>query len=183
MDAYMNFTYMDIYYAANDREGYRQWVNRTLQMQDRLPPLFEPMIEMELARLAIWDDEFDVAIAHLDRASGLLDQSLIQVFQNNLGMSSVHVTLADLYLKASAIDDARERIEGILKVFPANGHAKLVSARIYLAQGNEEAGREALVEALEIWSGADTDFIYGVEARSLMKGLELAPLADDARVL
>ena len=112
-----------------------------------------------------------LAMTHLDRASELLDQSFIQVFRDNLSMSSLHVMLAELYLEARAIDESRERLEALLKVFPANGHAKLVSAKVYAAQGNEEAGREALVEALEIWSDADADFIYGVESKSLMNRL------------
>jgi len=171
IDAYMNFTYLAIYDAANDREAYREWVNRTLQVQDQLPPIFSPLIEMQLARLAVWDGEFDVAIQHLDHASELLGQSLIQVFQDNLSTSSLHVSLAELYLEANAVDAARERLEGILKVFPANAYAKLVSAKVHLAQGKEEAGRELLVDALEIWSDADADYIHGVESRSLMNRL------------
>ena len=171
IDAYMNFAYTSIYDAADDREAYREWVNRTLQVQDQLPPLMQPFIEMELARVAIWDEEFDVAIPHLDRASEQLGQSMLQLFQADLSMSSLHVMLAELYLEAKAFDDSRQRLEGILKVFPANGHAKLVSAKVHAAQGDDEAGREALVEALEIWSDADADFIYGVESRSLMNRL------------
>ena len=171
IDAYMNFTYTGIYDAANDREGYREWVSRTLQVQDQLPPFFQPFIEMQQARLAIWDKDFDVAMPHLDRASELLGQSFIQVFRDNLSTSSLHVMLAELYLEARAIDESREHLEALLKVFPANGHAKLVSAKVYAAQGNEEAGREALVEALEIWSDADADYIHGVESRSLMDRL------------
>ena len=171
IDAYMNFNYTSIYDAANDREAYRDWVNRTLQVQDQLPPFFQPFIEMRLGRLAIWDEEFDVAMPHLDRASELLGQSLIQVFQSNLNSSTIHVILAELYLEAKALDESRERLEGILKIFPANGYAKLVSAKVHAAQGNVEAGREALVEALEIWSDADADYIHGVESRSLMDRL------------
>ena len=126
---------------------------------------------MQSARLAIWDGELDAAIPHLDRASELLDQSLIQLFQSNLGVSALHVILAELYLEADAIEVSRERLEEILKVFPANANAKLVSAKVHLAQGNEEAGRKALAEALDIWSDADTDYIYGIEARSLMSRL------------
>ncbi len=171
IDGYMNFTYLSIYEAANDREAYREWVNRTLTVQDQLPPIFEPFIEMQLGRLAIWDAEFGVAITHLDRASELLGQSLIQIFQDNLSTSWLHVALAELYLEANAIDISRERLDAILKVFPANGYAKLVSAKVHVAQDNEKAGREALAEALEIWTDADADYIYSVESRSLMNRL------------
>jgi tetratricopeptide (TPR) repeat protein len=126
---------------------------------------------MQMARVAIWDEKFDVAIAHLDRASELLGQSFIQVFQDNLSMSTLYVGLAELYLDAGAIDHSRERLEGLLKVFPANGHAKLVYAKVHAAEGNKEAGREALVEALEIWSDADAEFIFSVESRSLINSL------------
>jgi tetratricopeptide (TPR) repeat protein len=171
MDAYMNFTYADIYEAANDRDAYREWVNRSLETQDQLPPIMQPFVEMQMARVAIWDEKFDVAIAHLERASELLGQSFIQLFQDNLSMSSLYVALAELYLDAGAIDHSRERLEGLLKVFPANGRAKLVYAKVHAAEGNKEAGREALVEALEIWSDADAEFIFSVESRSLINSL------------
>jgi tetratricopeptide (TPR) repeat protein len=171
MDAYMNFTYTDIYEAANDRDAYRERVNRILEARDQLPPFLQPFIEMQMARVAIWDEKFDVAITHIYLASELLGQSPIQVFQDNLSMSSVYVALAELYLEAGAIDHSRERLEGLLKVFPANGHAKLVYAKVHAAEGNNEAGREALVEALEIWSDADADFIFSVKSRSLMNSL------------
>jgi len=174
MDAYMYFTYTNIYDGADDREGFREWANKSRQAKDQLPPVVLHFIEMQSARLAIWDEKFDVAISHLDSATELLGQSLIQVFQNNLGISTLHVNLAELYLEANAIDDARERLEEILRVFPANAYAKLVIAKVYLAQGNEEAGRKALAEALAIWSVADADYIFGVEARSLMSHLQVS---------
>jgi len=171
IDAYMNFTYASIYEAANDSDAYREMVNRTVQAQDQLPPLFQPVIEMNLARVAIWDEEFGVAMSHLERASNLLGQSIIQVIHDDLSTSSLQVELAELYLEAQAIDEARERVDGILKVFPASGQAKLLSAKVHAAEGNDEAAREALAEALEIWSDADADFIKSVESRSLMDSL------------
>lgn len=171
MDAYINMTYASIYDAANDREAYREIVNKVMRAQEQLPPLLQPFIEMQLARVAIWDGEFAVAIPHLDRASELLGQSFLQVFQNNLSTSSLHVMLAELYLEAQAIDESRERVDEILTVFPASGEAKLLSARIHAAEGNDEAVREALTEALDIWTDADADFIHSVESRSLMNSL------------
>ena len=172
MDAYMNFTYTTIYGAADDREAFREWANKTQQVKDQLPPVFMQFIEMESATLAIWDGEFEVAIPHLDRARELQGQSMLQLLQSNLSMSFLQVMLAELYFEANAIDDSRERVEEILKVFPASAYAKLVSAKVHLAQGNEEAGREALAEALDIWSDADTDYIFGIEAKSLMSRLQ-----------
>lgn len=171
MDAYMNFTYAPIYDAANDHDSYRDTVDRTLQVQDQLPPVMQPFLAMQLARVAIWDEEHEVAMLHLDRASELLGQSLLQVFQDNLSTSSMHVMLAELYLEASAIEEARNRLDEILKAFPASGYAKLVYAKLYLAQGNTEAAQETLGELTKIWSDADTDYVFAVEARTLMEGL------------
>jgi tetratricopeptide (TPR) repeat protein len=170
IDAYMNFTYTSIYEAAGDRVAYREWANKTLQRQDQLPPILQPFVEMQLARVAIWDEDFDAAVLHIDRASELLGQSLIQVMQDNLSTSSLHILLAELYLDANAIEKSRERLDEILKVFPANGHAKLVYAKVHGILGDKEAGREALTEALKIWTDADADFILGVESRSMMSG-------------
>lgn len=171
MNASMNFTYTTIYDAANDRDAYRAVVERTLDVQDQLSPIFEPFIEMQLARLAIWDEDFDLATQHLERAGDLLGQSFIQVYQDNLSSSSLHVMLAELYLEANDLDESRKGLEEILKVFPSNGHAKLVYAKVLIAQGNEEAGRQALLEALDIWADADADFIHSQESKSLLDSL------------
>ncbi|MGI9262346.1 MAG: tetratricopeptide repeat protein, partial [Woeseiaceae bacterium] len=171
MDASLNFTYTTIYDATNDREAYRAVVDRTLVVRDQISPIFEPFIEMQLARLAIWDEDFDRAAQHLERSSELFGQSFIQMFQDNLSSSSLHVMLAELFLEANYLEESRVRLEEILKVFPANGHAKLVYAKVLMAQGEAEAGREALVEAREIWSDADADFIYNLESESLLSQL------------
>ncbi|MGI9204960.1 MAG: tetratricopeptide repeat protein [Woeseiaceae bacterium] len=171
LNASMNFTYTTIYDAANDRETYQAVVDRTLAVQDQISPIFEPFIEMQLARLAVWDEDYDQAAQHLERSGELLGRSFIQVFQNNLSSSSIHVMLAELFFEANDFDESRERLEEILKVFPSNGHAKLVYAKVLMAQGDAEAGRKALVEALEIWTDADADFIYRQESASLLSRL------------
>lgn len=171
MDSYMNFTYAPIYDAANDRESYREIVQRTLQVQDQLPPVMQPFVAMQLAQVAIWDEDFETAMLHLDRATELLGQSLLQMFQDNLSTSSLHVMLAELYLTANAIDEAQARLDEILRAFPASAYAKLVYARLYLAQGDTEEAREKLNDAMEIWSDADDDYIMSQEAASLLRSL------------
>ncbi len=171
LNASMNFTYATIHNAANQREAYQEVVDRTLAVRDQLSPVFEPFLEMQLAQLAIWDENFELATQHLERAGALLDQSFVQVFQNNLSTSSLLVMLAELYLEAQALDESRDRLEEILKVFPSNAHAKLVYAKVLMAQGDQETGREALLEALDIWADADTDFIYSQESKFLLDSL------------
>ncbi|MEM7317237.1 MAG: hypothetical protein AAF497_29265, partial [Planctomycetota bacterium] len=104
----------------------------------------------------------------LDRARDFMSQSMLQVFQSNLTISSLHVILAELYLEAGAIDKSRDSLKDILKAFPANGYAKLIFAKLHLAEGNNDASREALAEAMEIWSDANDDYIFLKEAKSLM---------------
>jgi len=171
IDAYMNFTYTTILEASGDRVAYRDRMDGTLQNNVQLPPILQPFVEMQLARLAIWDEEYDRAVSHTDRASELLGQSLIQVFQNDLNNSSLHVLIAELYLDADATEKSREYLQGVLKVFPANGHAKLVYAKVQMRLGDKEAARQLLAEALHIWADADANFVYAVESRSLMERL------------
>ena len=171
VDAYMNFTYTTIYGAADNREAFREWTNKTQQVKDQLPPVFGPFIEFQSARVAVWDGEFDVAVTHLNSAREMLSQSMLQIYHNNLSISSLHVILAELYLQAGAFDDSRDTLEEILKVFPANAYAKLTYAKLHLAEGDEEAGRKALNEALEIWSDADAEYIFLKEAEAFMSGL------------
>ena len=138
---------------------------------DQLSPILQPFFEMQLARVAIWDGKLDVAVSHLDRADELLGQSFIQVFRNNLGTSSHYVEHAELYLEANALDQARGSLDEIFKIFPASAHAKLLSAKVYMAEGDVEDGRQALLEAQEIWSEADADFVLSHESRLLLDSL------------
>lgn len=171
LDAYINFVYTTIYSVADDREAYREWANKTQAVKDQLPPILMPFVEFQSANLAIWDGNFDVAITHLDTAREMLSQSLIQIFQGNLSIWSVHVIVADLYLQAGAIEASRASLEDILQVFPANGYAKLTYAKLLLAEGNTEGGRKALADVLEIWSEANPDYLFLQEAQSLMSSL------------
>ena len=171
IDSYLNFTYTGIYEVAQNRTAYREWANKTKEVQDQLPEPLKPYIEMESARIAIWDQEFALAVDHTDRAAELLGQSLIQVLQNNLSTSPMHVKLAELYLDAAALEKSQAKLQDILTVFPSYAYAKLMAARVQLARGDEVAARRLLTEALEVWSEADADYVYLLEATSLLENM------------
>ncbi len=168
LTSYVSFTYTSIYTEMGDREGLREWVQKTSEVRDQLPALLDPFIEMDVARLAIWDEDIEAAMEHLDRARSLLGQSFIQTLQNNLTALSVQVTLAQLYLDANKPEICLELIEGILRVFPAHAHAMMVAAKAHFAQGQEDAGLALLNNALEIWLVADENYVYLQEASDLL---------------
>lgn len=75
--------------------------------------------------------------------------------------------MAELYLDAGATDQAKAGLEEALLVFPGSGYAKLVLAKVLLAEGDIDNARVFLDEALNAWSAADDDYIHLVEAREL----------------
>ena len=83
----------------------------------------------------------------------------------------MHVKLAELYLDANALEKSQAKLQEILRVFPSYAYAKLMSARVQLARGDEVAARKLLTEALDVWSEADADYIYLLEAKSLLGNL------------
>jgi len=168
LTSYVSFTYMSIYIEMGDREGLREWVQKTREVRDQLPASLDPFIDMDVARLAIWDEDIESAVEHIDRARSLLGQSLIQTMQSNLTTLSVQVKLAQLYLDANKPEICLELIEDILRVFPAHAHAMLVAAKAHFAQGNEETGVALLNNALEIWSVADENYIHLQQAKALL---------------
>ena len=170
MDAIVNVSYSLIYEIDENEEAYRRIVNETMLVADQLPPMLQSFIEMQQARVALWDDAPGEAKLHLDRSSELLGQSIMKVFQDNLSSTSMHVALAELYLEADAPDVALERLEDILRLFPASAHAKLVLSKVHAARGNVDLSFEVLAEAQAIWSAADDDYILGLEAKRLMDG-------------
>ena len=171
VDSYMYFTYASIYESADDRAAYREWAQKIDDAADQYPEIFLPFLETQAARLAIWDEDFDAAIDHIDKAQAQLGQSMLQVIQGNLSISSVAVSIADLYLDAGALDEAGEQLEEIRKAFPAFGFANFVSAKVFVAEGDTESARAILAEALDAWSDADADYIYRAEALALLNSL------------
>ena len=168
LDSYQFFTYTAIHELADNRAEYREWVDKVVEAEAQLPEPFKAFIKMQAARIAIWDGNYDLAVDHTDRAKALLGLSMVQLMQSNLNTSSVHVDIAKLYFEAGAVDKARIQLQEVLKVFPSFAYAKLVSAKVYREMGNEEVAKQLLVEALEVWSVADVDYILSREAKDLL---------------
>ncbi|MEJ2602937.1 MAG: tetratricopeptide repeat protein [Gammaproteobacteria bacterium] len=160
--SFMNFTYTEIYAETGDRDAFRE----------QYPDLFGGFIAMETAQIALWDGEPDAAIREIERARDILDTSMLKLLGGNLSTSSVYVTLAELYLQAGAVEEAREVLENLLKIFPSYGLAKLTLARVEMARGNPEAARQLLTAALATWSAADAGYIHRQEAETLLMGLK-----------
>ncbi len=184
LNSYLNFTYTSIYAEMGDRERFREWAQKTIDVRDQLPAFFDPFFEMDAARLAIWDEDFDTASRHIDRAHSLFAQSFIQTLQNNLSTLSLQVKLAELYLDANEPEKCLQQIEGILRIFPAHAHAMLVAAKAQFALGEENVGLALLDKALKIWSAADENYIHRKQAVMLLDGRELPtkPSLADASV-
>ena len=171
MSHYMNFSYTGIYETAGMREEFRATAERTMAIESQLPPPFLPFVEMERAKIAIWDGDNAAAIGHIDRAFELLGQSVLSVTITDLNSSNIFIRAAGIYVEAGASVKARERLEGILKVYPANAYARLVLAKALLAEGDAAGAKTELEEAVSIWSEADPGFVYVVEAQALLRDL------------
>ena len=171
MSDYMNFSYTSIYQMADMREEFRMIAEKTMAIESQLPQPFLPFVEMERAKIATWDGDDAAAVKHVDRAFELLGQSHLAVALNDLGSSGMFIKAAELYVDAGASAKARERLEGILKVYPASAHAKLVLAKALLAEGDAARAKTELEEAVSIWSEADRTFVLLVEAQELLSDL------------
>ena len=171
MTDYMNFSYMGIYDMADMREETRAIVEKTIAIEPQLPPPFLPFVEMGRARLATWDGDNAAALTHVDRAFELLGQSHLAVALKDLSGSDMFINAAELYVDAGAPARARQRVEGILTVYPASAYARLVLARALLAEGDADGARTELEEAVAIWSEADRSFVLLVEAQELLSNL------------
>ena len=170
MDLSVHFTYTSIYEVADDREAYRLWANKTENRRDQMPSIMSPFLEMQAARLALWDGDPERATQHVDRASAELGQSLIQV-RDNLSVSTLVVTLANLYLEAGEIDKADALLDEIETVFPSNAHAKMIRAKARLAEDDHETARALLEETLRIWADGDAEYIFRAQATELLADL------------
>ena len=171
LSSYLNSTYTSIYAAADNREAFRRWAQRSLEERDQLPEFYNAIIGLEQAQLAIWDGNTDAAIAQIDDSRAMLGQSIIRVLLDNLSVSELFINIADLYLAAGATDKAKMQLEEILRVYPGNAYAKSVLGRVLVAEGDEANGRRLLEEALALWSEADDEYIYVKQARESLAAL------------
>ena len=171
MSSNLNFTYSSIYAAAENREEFRRWAQTSFEMRDQLPEPYGPIIALEQAQLSIWDGNMDAALEAIDGAKAMLDRSIITFLQDSLTASELFVNIALLYLEAGDTDKAKRELEDVLLVYPGNAYAKMVLARVLIAEGDEENARLFLENALELWSGADDNFLYREQAREVLASL------------
>ena len=169
MSEYLNFTYTAIYSAADDRENYRIWAARNQEVRDQLPDVFAPMLEIESAYIAVWDEDFETAEALLDNARDLMEQSVIQQFRSNLTASWMMVGIAELYLEAGLPAKARDVLDGILTPFPSNAYAKLVLGRVAIQEGDQDEGLQLISEAVDVWASADAEYVHLQEATAILE--------------
>ncbi len=164
---YIAFNYSQVYDFAGDREQYRYWAGKNAQRRDQYPELLHPIVDTQIAQIAIWDGDIDTALVQLDRVRGALEQSFINVAQDSLTTLEPYIGLARLYVEAGAPEQARPILENVLRVFPANGHARLVQAELLLSEGKTHDAQAALDEAFTVWANADDAYVYLRQAREL----------------
>ncbi len=164
---YFAFTYAQVYDLAGDRERYRYWADQNAQRRDQYPELLHPIVDIQTAQVAIWDDDIDAALAQLDGARDALGQSFLNVAQDSLTTVEPYIGLARLYIEAGAPEQARPILDDVLRVFPASGHARLVQAELLIKEGETAGARVALDKALAVWADADEEYVYLQQAREL----------------
>ena len=172
LSLHLNFVYTSIHAAADNREEFRRWAQASLEAKDQLPQFYGAIMALEQAQIDIWDDNFDAALANIDGASETLGQSIVQTLSDSLGVSDFFVNIARLYVEAGAPEKAREQLDAVLRVFPANAYAKFILARALIAEGKADDARLFLEDALGLWSEADEDFRYLRQAREVMAGID-----------
>jgi tetratricopeptide (TPR) repeat protein len=172
LSQYLNFEYTSIYAAAGKREEFRRWAQASKDARDQLPQFFAAIMALEQAQISIWDADLDAAVADIDTASAMLGQSILQVLLDSLSVSDLFVEIARLYLEAGATGKAQAQLEAVLRVYPGNARAKLMLARVLIADGAADNARLFLEDALALWSEADEEFRHLQQAREVLSSLE-----------
>ncbi len=172
LNNYLNFFYTAIHDIADNREEYRRWARINRGVASQLPDVFLPFVDLESAQVSVWDGDYAAAIESLDRASAMLEQSFLQVSEDDLTMYDIHVGAAELYLEAGEPEKAKAQLEDILRVFPSNGYAKLVLARVLIAQGDTDNARLFLDDVLKLWAGADAGYVRLKQAQDVLASLD-----------
>jgi len=144
----------------------------TQDARGQLPRFYNAIIGLEQAQIDIWDQDFDAALANIDAANAMLGQSILQTLLDSVAVTEIFVNTARLYLEAGATDKARDQLEAVLRIYPANAYAKYILAEVLMAEGDIGNARMFLEDAVALWSDADDDFLYLQQARATLTSLE-----------
>jgi tetratricopeptide (TPR) repeat protein len=172
LSLHLNFIYTSIHAAAGNRDEFRRWANMTQDARGQLPRFYNAIIGLEQAQIDIWDQDFDAALANIDAANAMLGQSILQTLLDSVAVTEIFVNTARLYLEAGATDKARDQLEAVLRIYPANAYAKYILAEVLMAEGDIGNARMFLEDAVALWSDADDDFLYLQQARATLTSLE-----------
>ena len=171
---YMSVIYSGLYSVSGDREAAREWAERSIATRDQMPEPMQLLITIGEAQLAAWDGEHAEALRLTDIARERLGASYLQLFESDLGVFSMYVGLAELYMEAGEHQKAEAELEQVLKLYPGNGEAKVTLARSLVLRGELDRARQLLAEARTIYANADSDFVFLGRIESLQAEIEAA---------
>jgi tetratricopeptide (TPR) repeat protein len=87
---------------------------------------------------------------------------------NPLQRGPVYIQLARVFLEGRRYEPALDAVEGALGVNPNAPDALLVLTKVYRQQGDRRMSLEVGQRLMELWKGADSDFLSGIELRRLL---------------
>ena len=172
MSLNLNFLYTRIHREADNRDEFRRWAEASRNGRDQLPDFYETFMALEQAQIDIWDENFDAATANVDAAIKMLGQSILRTLADSLGASEKYVEAARLYLEAGATNKAKDQLETVLRVYPGYAYAKLMLARVLIADGDVDNARLFLEDAIGLWSDADEEYLHLQQAREQLASLD-----------
>ena len=137
----------------------------------RSDPAYLSMLAFARAHRFALDEDKAGTIAQVARATELLDTSFLNASQPSVFALELQVDLARLLHRVSAVEAAQNLIERILNRAPFLATAHALRAQLWVDLEDLEKARQSVEVALNIWSGADDDYVYYVAARALQAQL------------
>ena len=102
-------------------------------------------------------EQWDQAIERLEAAVAEMPTS-----------STLWTKLGEVYYQSGNLDEAEQRFQHALKLFPSHADAHLGLAKVLTDQNRHDEARSHLEKALAAWADADADFEPAQEARQLL---------------
>lgn len=171
-DGYLRFGELIINGLRDDKEAYDRTLAAVEAFHERYPnPLFAPFVLGSKAAQACWEDEDERGIELAQRALELLDGSVINA-ESEVGENPMLLVVIDALIDAGAYELAAERLELVLRGFPAHAQARMRLGLVESRRGDPEAARAQLERALAIWEDADEHYVDYRRALALVEDLE-----------
>ncbi len=158
LDTYVEYGYMGLAELKGDQERYQQALDTVAKFNEVYQnPVNETFLLQGNAQLAIWAGDFAKSASIYTEAIDSLTKNIVNLNAVE-SLEDYELRLARCMRMAGRYEQSYERLQSLLKRFPASPTARLELAELFVDQDDADSATEQLQQALSVWDNADNGY-------------------------